>query len=221
MRKVLTVLAVGAMSGAAMLATAAGPADNAPSTRAYFNYQFGGARNLPSNFHYGLRLDRDSTLAYAPVMQFDLSDRGTLDARLNGLSLLRRNLVAKQDEAASGADTAAAGGGTAYTAADWGLIVLGAAGVAYAGYEVSKSDETPSTAGSNSGGSTTGSSTGGSTGGGNTTGGSTTGGSTTGGLPLLSMAELDRHGAQAERMSREYSEWLDGGSGQMGDLAAR
>lgn len=189
-----------------MLAVAASPTDNAPEARAYLKLNFGGSRDLPRNFHYGLRLDRDSRYTQLPValMQMDMSSSGTLDTQLNGMTLMRRSLIANQSE--GGAEA------TAYTAADWGLIVLGAAGVGYAGYEVSKSDDEPTNGG---GGSTTG----GSTTGGSTTGGSTTGGSTTG-LPLLGLAELDRL-SNSERASSEYREWLDGGTGQMGDLEAR
>ena len=274
MRKVLTAMAVGAMSGAAMLAVAAGPANNAPEARVYMNFDFGGAQVLPRNFHYGLRLDRDRRYSAIPVpfMQMDFDAQGNLKTHLNGMYLMRRSLIATQDEAAAGgaetvaadaaaeaapvdaagaeaapadaaaveaapadaaadpfattepaADTAAtetipveggeaaAAEGTAYTAADWGLIVLGAAGVAYAGYEVSKSDDDSSAASGNS------------TGGGGTTGGGTTGGGSTGGLlgGLLGLSDLEKLGrVNNTNMAREYVEWLDGGSGHMGDLEA-
>ncbi|HVT34389.1 MAG TPA: hypothetical protein VHE37_02310 [Nevskiaceae bacterium] len=232
MQKIMTAVCLGTMMGAAMLAAAAGPADSRPETRAYFSYGFG-AHQLPSNFHYGLRLDQDSRYA-APgtpaVMQVDMSGDGTLNARLNGVNLLSRNFSANQEE---GATAAAA---TSYSVADWGLIVLGAAGVGYAGYEVSKSHKDDSSSSSTTGtstggGSTTGNSTtGGSTtggllgggvlGGGSTTGGSTTGGSTTGGSTTGGVLGLAEYGAQSEASyhTRDYQEWLDGGTGQMGDL---
>ena len=229
MRKLLTAVCVGALTGTAMLAGASGSADNRPETRAYFNLGFGGASQLPSNFHYGLRLDQDRR--YAPanapaVMQFDMSGSGMLNARLNGVKLLQRNLSANQEEGAAVATTT-------WSAADWGLIILGVAGVGYAGYEVSTSHKdsgSTTTTGSSTGGNTTGgNTTGGLLGtgllgtstGGSTTGGSTTGGSTTGGgllgTGLLGFAEVDAP-SQVTRQSPEYQEWLDGGTGHMGDL---
>lgn len=258
MRKVLTAVTVGALSGAAMLAGAASPTDNVPEARAYLNFDFGGTRALPRNFHYGLRLDRDSRYATIPVpfMQLDFDAKGTLKSHLNGMPVMRRSLIATQGEiAAEGAEAAAAdasanagfeaaateaapadaagsevaaegaaesipveevgaeaGATAAYTAADWGLIALGAAGVAYAGYEVSKSsDDAPAGSG------------GGSTGGGSTTGGSTTGGSTSGsplGGILLGLSDMEKLGRNSSNPSREYIEWLDGGTGHMGDLEA-
>ena len=254
-----------------MLAVAASPTDNAPEARAYMNFEFGGQRVLPRNFHYGLRLDRDRRYSALPVpfMQMDFDAQGNVKTHLNGMYLMRRSLIATQDEAAAGGaesvaadasaeasvdaaaaeaapadaavaeaapadaaasdpfatETAAAeaapetipveGGeaaaaeGTAYTAADWGLIVLGAAGVAYAGYEVSKSDDDSAAAAS-----------GNSTGGGGTTGGGATGG-LLGGLLLGGSTMMEKLSqANNTNMAREYVEWLDGGSGHMGDLEA-
>ena len=213
MRKILTAVCLGTLSGAAMLAAAATP-DSRPETRAYFNLGFGGARELPSSFHYGLRLDQDRRFAPAnapAVMQFDVSGAGVVDARLNGLNLLRRDLSANQEEGAAVATTT-------WSAADWGLIVLGVAGVGYAGYEVAGShQDSGTTSPSSSGGGTT---AGGNTAGGGTTGGGTSGnplggltGLTTGGLTDIAGAAGD------ERTSREYQEWLDGGTGHMGDLS--
>jgi hypothetical protein len=98
------------------------------------------------------------------------------------------------------------------------------------------------TGGSTTGGSTTGgSTTGGSTTGGSTTGGSTTGGSTTGGSTTGSTTGGTTGGptggitggilggitgapgfsgrdSSAQHGSSEYQDWLDGGTGHMGDL---
>lgn len=248
MRKILIATAVGSALGAAMLAHAASPNENSLQAKAYMHFNFGGNSSLPSNFHYGLRLDQDPRFLDVPMpslMQMDFNQYGFNLARLNGLPVAQRSYTLN----AVGAVAAAT------TVVDWSMIAIGAVGVGFATKEAidNSKDEvsapasggstgggsttggtTGSTTGSSTGGNTTGGSTGGnttgsttgsttgnttgSTTGGSTTGGSTTGGSTTGGLLGL-LTDMSSDG-NAERMSREYSEWLDGGNGQMGDLSA-
>jgi hypothetical protein len=74
-----------------------------PESRAYIGFAFGGEKVLPRNFHYGLRMDHDSRFlvegeALAPLMQFDFTRRGLADARLNGLSVLKKSYRLAQAE---------------------------------------------------------------------------------------------------------------------------
>lgn len=260
MRKILIATVVGSSMGAAMLAYAAGPADASLESRAYVNFNFGGDRALPRNFHYGLRLDYDQRFlpaAVPSVLQVDFNRAGFNTARLNGLPFMYREYALNQVETIAVGAAAA----SSTVVVDFTLLAIGAVGVGVAGAAAidnadddgsptsgssaggstagggttgtTTGDTTGSTTGSTTGnttgsttgsttGNTTGNTTGGSTTGGGTTGGSTTGGSTTGGgltggLLGLSMTEHQR--ADGERASPEYIEWLDGGSGQMGDLS--
>ncbi|HVT34388.1 MAG TPA: hypothetical protein VHE37_02305 [Nevskiaceae bacterium] len=237
MYRIMTAAAVGVALGTAMLASAASRDESQPEARAYMNLSFGGNAALPKNFHYGMRLDYDHRFVshpMPPMLQMDFTDNGFSDARFNGLPFVRRYYL-NQAEGAVAAGAAGAGTASTVTVVDWTLLAAGAAGLGVAGYEVSsnsKSDTAPATSGtSTGGGSNTGNSTGGSTTGGSTTGGSTTGGSTTGGSTtggsttggsttggLLGFAEYGPQ-AEATRHTAEYQEWLDGGTGQMGDLA--
>jgi hypothetical protein len=258
MRKVLVAVAVGAVAGSAMLASAASRDESQPEARAYMNFNFGGARALPKNFHYGMRLDYDHRFVshpMPPIVQMDFNSYGFSDARVNGLPFIRRVYALNQTEVATIPVAVGAGAGTAVaatTVVDWTLLAVGAAGLGVAGYQAAdnaKSDETTTVAsgGSAAGGSTSGSATGstsgsatgstsGSTTGGDTAGGSTSGGSTSGGTTggdtsggstsggstsggLLGFAEY-RNMSEATRHTAEYQEWLDGGTGHMGDLAA-
>ena len=75
--------------------------DQAPESRAYLGFSFGGEKIAPRDFHYGLRLDHDARFVEgqpAPLMQFDFTRRGLYDARLNGLSVLKQRYRLQQSE---------------------------------------------------------------------------------------------------------------------------
>lgn len=259
---------------------AAGASDrdeNAPESRAYFGFSFGGEKAVPRDLHYGLRVDQDPRSVDGPtpaLMQFDFTRRGMNDVRVNGLSVLKSEYKMRQaeeapaeegateeapaeegsevaeeegffegmwsgvtgffgglfggDEEEETTETAEAAEETAeeapediaegtfmgYNAVDWGLLAVGAVGVGFIASEVSNGDEDPDLNSSGSSGTTTGGGTlGGLLGGGTTTGGTLGGvlGGLTGGL-------VTRESGIGERRDPEYQKWLDGGTGQMGDL---
>lgn len=105
-----------------------------------------------------------------------------------------------------------------YDIVDWGLLAAGIAGVGLAASEVSGADETPDRAGF-----------GGGTGGTGGTSGTTTGGgcSTTvgpAGVCITTMTYAPNRWTSpydVDRHDPEYAKWLDGGTGQMGDLGGR
>lgn len=79
-----------------------------PEAKAYLHFSFGGDRSAAASalrgFHYGLRLDHDSRFAApetAPLMQLDFTATGLDQARLNGLSVLKRQYRLRQAEEAA------------------------------------------------------------------------------------------------------------------------
>lgn len=195
MRKTVQTLAL--LVSSVGLVFAAAPRGEAPEARAYLSIGYGQAKQVPSQFFYGLRLDHDSRSELrgaAPIAQLAFDRRGFESARLNGLPFTRR-LSANQDEG-SGSE---GGMFSNFSAVDWTLLAVGAVGVGFAISQVADSKDTPDPAA-----------------------GSTTGGTTTG-TPLggLSGGYADQSANGEDRRSAEYADWLDGGSGQMGDLAPR
>jgi hypothetical protein len=249
------------------VAAATDRAEQAPESRAYLSFSFGGEKAAPRDFHYGLRIDHDSRFVEGtapPLMQFDFTRRGLNDAQLNGLSVLSQRYRLRQSEeqaAAEGAGEAAGeegffegmwsgtknffgglfGGGEEeevaeaapdeaapaeeapaeaapeeladgafanYSIADWGLLALGVAGLGLAASEVSGGDEDPLRP--TGGTSTTGSP------GCNTQFITSTCVTTNTYAPSRWTTPYDRAGN-----SPEYQQWLDGGTGQMGDLGGR
>ncbi|HUP91484.1 MAG TPA: hypothetical protein VM074_04490 [Solimonas sp.] len=225
MRKLAIAVAVGASMGVGMLAIAASPLEQAPEFRAYLSAGFGGAPGNAQAFFYGLRLDHDrrfQTAPLPPLAQLQFGVAGFDSVMVNGMPLARSYLM-QQDE--GGAPPA-----TTMSALDWGLVLVGVAGVGFAVAEVSSSDESPdpgSTGGTGTGGGTTGG------GGGTPLGGTPVGGElptcapdeipVIGGecLPIFTgTPDVLRNRMQGYRQvsTPEYQEWLDGGSGHMGDL---
>lgn len=193
-----------------MLAVAASPDQQSAELRAYLSADFGGAHRDTQTFFYGLRLDHDRRFVTEPmpaIAQVEFSGAGALNGALvNGLPVTRSYQM-QQDEG---------GEVTTMTAVDWGLVVLGVAGVGFAVAEVSDSEESPDPVDDGSG---TGGETGGETGGGTPLGGTPLGGTPVGGGVILGLNHRAMRNADA-RTSREHQEWLDGGSGHMGDLVA-
>jgi len=228
MKPITRLGVVAGLLGSALVAVAAGPMDKEPRAVSYLHFNFGGS-DLPSNFRYGLRLDYDTTWhtrsLLPPVLVLDFKSNELNRMIVGGVDVVAIPYMLNQIEVAAAAGSMSTG-----------AVVAVAAGVAATAVVVSNasdSGEEPATTGSSAGGSTTGGSTTGDTTGGGTTGdttgggttGSTTGGTTgsttgggllggiTGGTPT---GFVGREGGYAS--NPEYQDWLDGGTGHMGDL---
>lgn len=220
------------------LASAWNTEQEAPEARAYATLSFGDvARGDRESFFYGMRLDvsEQSRREGRPAMaQLQFNRHGFSEARVNGVPFAYTVRLA-QNEGGEGGDSSP-GTFSNFTFIDWTLLAVGAAAIGYGIAEVVDQEDTPDpSGGATTGGGTTGTTTGGGTTGtplggvlGGTTTGTPTGGTTTG-TPLGGVlggvlggtyrSALDVPGES--RSSREYQEWLDGGSGQMGDLHPR
>jgi hypothetical protein len=265
MRKMIAAATFGLVLG---VAGATAGDEMTPEGRAYFGMSFGGERAAPRDLHYGLRLDHDSRhsleggLTPPPVMQFDFTPRGFSDARVNGLSVIKRQYRMGQDEGGEdvveeegffegmfnsigrffgglfggdeeeetaegvpGEEEVTEGTFMGYNTIDWATLAVGAVGLGFVISEVTGGDEDANPQAG--GGATAG-------GGGcsienlpacEPTGGSPIGGvlgavagATPTGLPAP-LVSMMRDGNSQEW--RERLEWLDGGTGQMGDLEPR
>lgn len=211
MRKLLIAASVLAGLSVGAVASAANSDTMASQAKAYVNLGFGGNNSsLPSNFHYGLRLDHDSRMAarlgreaLPAIMQVEFNAKnGFSSAKVNGVPFANR--VTRFDED---------GGSTTYSVMDWGLLAIGTVGLGFGIAEVlkTKDDSDPGT----STGTTTGT-----TGGGGLLGTGLLGGTdTTGAGGLLGTGLLGfAGGAYADSVDAERQAWLDGGTGHMGDL---
>lgn len=199
-----------------------------PSANAYLSMDFGHpnpARALTAPLHYGLRMSYDQRLhtfdggALPALAQWDFDTRGNRIAMVGGIPFMAHIRPPMRQAEEDGGRPAQGGiGPEGLDFFDLSLLVVGVAGIGYLIYEVAKNDdskaETGTTTGSTTGG-LLGGLLGGSTGG--TTGG-TTGSTTTGGLlgGLLGGVQHDTR-VSADR-DIERLNWLDGGTGQMGDL---
>lgn len=217
------------------LAAAWGPNNDAPEGRAYAAFGFGeSARSGANQFFYGMRIDQSyqSRLEGRPALaQLDFDRHGFNEARVNGVPFAYTVRLAQNEGGEGGESTP--GAFSNFTFVDWTLLVVGAAAIGYGIAEVVDQEDTPDPAGGTTGG-TTGTTTGGTTGGllGGLLGGGATTGTTTGtplggllgGGLLGGVLPVNHSTADAlgeTRSTREYQEWLDGGSGQMGDLSSR
>lgn len=198
-----------------------------PEARAYFSYTFGGqaSRGQPAPLHYGLRLDHDSRLnavgadgirvQMPALLQLDRDNRGETLASANGLPFAGINLRVHQNDSGSGGDSSSGGSGSStdssggstnaggWTFFDWSLLAVGLGGAGYLIYDATKGKDSPD----------------GKPGG----GGSTTGGTTGGGLLGLGLLGLADNPTSYDIDERDFERqrWLDGGTGQMGDLGGR
>lgn len=204
-RPLCGALVVAAVCGGTVVTAA----ENDPRYAAYWSLSFGQSE-LPRQFHYGLRLDQDAWQAtygasvLPPLVQLNMSRDG-FDARLQGLSLTRLGYGLNQAEGGFFASLGTAG----TVAAAVGAVAV----VAVVADNASDDDDPPP---DNGGGETTGGQT---TGGGGETGG----GTPTGGLLGFGYTSLRNPGAAAflapdRSVDPEHQRWLDGGTGQMGDL---
>lgn len=179
-----------------------------------------------SQMQYGFALDydrRNANLPGVPAAQVNFDRKGFLNAWMNGAPFARRvTLQQAEGEAAAG---------STYTAVDYGLLAIGALGVGYGISEVVNQKDTPDGSASPSPGP-----------------GATPTPSPGGGLPLPlplpipipsgglpipipsgglplpiplpAGAQLPFMGASAQEreVTPEYQQWLDAGTGGMGDL---
>ena len=184
---------------------------NQPQARAYLSYSFGGdsrRRGLAAPLHYGLRIDYDSRLRQqnagvvtTPLLQFDHDNRGESLALANGVPFAARNLRMNQDAGSGSSSSGGSSSNSGWTFFDWTLLAVGLGGAGYLIYDVSKGHH-------NSPNAQPASSSGGSSGGGGLLG-----------TGLLGFTEIQT--SYDEGRDFEQQHWLDGGSGQMGDLGGK
>lgn len=181
-----------------------------PEARAYLSFSFGGqaARTSPAPLHYGLRLDHDSRLratgsdgtqAQLPaLLQLDHDNRGETLASANGLPFAGLNLRLHQGDSSGSSSTSGGGGNEGgWTFFDWTLLAVGLGGAGYLIYDATKGKDSPDGKPASSG--------------------STTGGG------LLGLLGLADNPTSFDFDERDFAQqrWLDGGTGQMGDLGGR
>ncbi|MEK6806434.1 MAG: hypothetical protein AABY95_07280 [Pseudomonadota bacterium] len=251
MRKSLQAIGLGALVAVSLGAYAVDSFEVQPESRAYLNFNFGGAPETKQEWHYGLQFGQRAqysregdVLRPANSLNVDYSNVGN-GLLVNGKPLRQRSYRLNQAEGEAAAAVAAEepgffgsignwfgdlfGGGEeeaapvaegeaaatepgffdSYTFADYALLGVGVLGVGYAIVEVTKSEDSEDPAAA-----------------------STDGGTDGGNSPLGCVIELDpgciplysgRSGTAKTDVRRDanYAEWLDGGTGQMGDLVAQ
>ena len=211
------------------LASAWGPNNDAPEARAFASLSFGeSVRSNSNQFFYGMRLDQSyqSRLEGRPALaQLHFDRHGFNEARVNGVPFAYTVRLA-QTEGGEGGESGEPGTFSNFTFVDWTLLAVGVGAIGYGISEVINQKDSPDPVA----GTTTGATLGGTTG--TTTGtplggllGGTTTGTTTGTGGLLA-GLLGGYASEAQilgdtRSTAEYREWLDGGTGQMGDLSPR
>lgn len=220
MKRVAGLGLVGVLLGGAMV-VGADQGDRATLPGAYFSVRFGGDK-LPSDFRYGLRLDYDANRyngVLPALLKLDFTGEGFNKLMINGLDMTHVPYRLNQAEAAGLLSVQS-------------MVAIGGSVAAVAVVATNASDGHSSdhnSGGSSSGGGAT--SGGGSTNGGTTNGGGSVsggggsvsggGGSVSGGAVLgLALTEIPAGAMPSndERMDPAYRQWLDGGTGQMGDL---
>lgn len=171
---------------------------------AYVGMEFGGttaaSRDLP--LHYGLRFDQArghgqqaDPFGGTPFAMADFTAQGLERISFNGVPMVRR--VAIPGKRANG-------DGTEYQWTDWALIAVAAAGFGYLIYEISEGDDDDEPEPAPEAG--------------EDTGGGLLGGGLLGGLLGGGYRDGGYVRGLGERVDPDYQRWLDGGSGQMGDL---
>lgn len=197
MRKGLIAAAVAGSLATITAAFAVDPSQRLPGAMAYVEAGFGGSAEARGDRHffYGLRLDHDRRFGgapRAPLFQAQFSREGFDTASFNGLPFAMR--VRQADQFGTQLE---------YSLFDYGLAAVGLLGVGYAIFEVvDAEDETP-----------------------DPTPTPTPPPDDGGGLPLVGDLPLPGLFTEsralpdaADRADPAYQRWLDGGTGQMGDL---
>ncbi|MBI2382701.1 MAG: hypothetical protein HYV18_01325 [Gammaproteobacteria bacterium] len=242
MRKTLFAAGLSLFVGAA---AAAAQDEQAPEARAYLSFSFGGAPSQDRSLHYGLRMDhsRQAEQSDLPaVFQYDLSQRGS-SVRLNGVELFRKSYRLGQSEeevpageegapleeeggswfggvvdgvsnffanlfggdseeeaaAEEGADAQAGGEGlfANYETIDYVMLGAAAIGLGYLAAESLSGDDSATPASDDDGNPPP---------------------CTPQPICEILPYRETRIGTVAGLTAPEYQEWLDGGTGQMGDL---
>lgn len=225
MRKLAQASTALLLSGAST-AMAAGIDSSFGEARLYWRATFGERAHQPLGMQYGATLDYDrryleSDLPQNVAAHVSFDQKGFAGAAINGVPFARR-VTLQQDEGSSEA-------GSSYTVIDYSLLAIGAAAIGFAIYEVADGKNTPdaATPGTPPGTPPAQPPSGPSLPGGTPSlpGGtpSLPGGtpSLPGGLPATPMSggTAGAFSSFAERVvTPEYQEWLDAGTGGMGDL---
>lgn len=246
MRKMVKAAGLGVLLGLSMAAVAGD--NNSADTRAYLNFNFGGDRSLKNDWHTGLQLSsvvasdaRPGEFINAGSMKLDFSNRGNA-LLVNGVPLVSKAYRLQQAEGEVAAEAAAEEGGffsgigdffsnlfgggeeeavegegeaaaaeateevaeesmfDGYTTGDWALLGVGVLGAGYLIAEAASSDED-----------------------GNTTGGGGEEEEEECPVPLVLgvCLALTEKNQTAYGQVNSYQQWLDEGTGQMGDLVAQ
>ncbi len=186
-----------------------------PQARAYLSYTFGGRsdRKAPAALHYGLRLDHDSrvgnglgggldgsAISTLPALfQLDHDNRGETLFSANGVAFAGRNLRLNQGDSGGSSTSGGGDSGGGWSFFDWTLLAVGVGGAGYLIYDATKGHSSPQAQPSS-------------------------GSSTSCVLIIIcskSLTETASGAVNYEQITPAQIKWLDGGNGQMGDLAAR
>ena len=130
----LAAACIGLIS-AATTASAVDPLANRPEAKAYLNLSFGAGADPLSSLRYGLRVDHGyrSALGDAPpIVQVDFSRQGFAFASMNGLPFAYTLRQMNQD-----------GDEVTYGIVDWGLLLVGAAGIGFVISEIADGEDDP------------------------------------------------------------------------------
>lgn len=160
MRKLLIASMMSA--GVIMQAQAANTDLYTPQMNAYVNFSFGAPKAQSLGLHYGLRMDYNENFkatisrsmsssvsnALPPLLQMDFSaNTGFTNAKLNGLTFMKRIVTLNQngEEGAAGVEGSGGSAFSSFTTVDWGILAAGVVGVGFGVAQVAKNDETPDT----------------------------------------------------------------------------
>ena len=185
-----------------------------PEARAYLSYTFGGHsdRRAPAALHYGLRLDHESRIygdsglngnassgfnTMPALFQLDRDNRGETLFSANGIPFAGRNLRMNQSDSSGSSSSGGGSSDSGWSFFDWTLLAVGVGGAGYLIYDATKGHDSPDAqpASSSSGSSCV--------------------------LIIICTKGLTAsHAADADyvQISPAQLEWLDAGTGQMGDL---
>ena len=165
-----------------------------PAARAYLSLGFGASNDYQqSQLRAGLRIDRNTTLDWTqaePIARVDFDTAGLTEATLNGVPMVARDPVVYQQD-----------GDIIYNWTAWAVLAAGAAGLGFIIFEVADNEDDEELQPVDDG---------------NGDGDGGNGGDDGGGLlgGLLGFQAEDTGTLSAS----EYRAWMEGGTGQMGDL---
>lgn len=182
-----------------------------PAARAYLSYSFGGHndRTMPAPLHYGLRLDHESRAGdgsfgtLPAVLQLDHDSRGQTLASASGITFAGRNLRLHQSDSSGSSSSTGGGSDSGWSFFDWTLLAVGVGGAGYLIYDATKGHDSPDAKPGSGSGS------------------SSSGGGCILGIIGKGCLTSDGSGINYEQVTPEQIQWLDGGTGHMGDLSRR